>query len=187
MLTCTILAWCGTSATTKGAPSKRSKLAVYDATKRASLHGVNIIYYECKEEGCEYKAKEAGKLRRHLAHMHAINVVWHKCDHKGCSIKAKKLVIYEDTKRTSINNRRLLIDNTVFFSSMIQSLLNLICSRYVPSPTNPPRNAQHPSSKLRLSFDLRVGRFPKPHIYRKGVLEASLVLSLCRSFFIVES
>ena len=79
-----------TSAVYWGARTRRSRLVIYDATKhQASIHGVNIIYYECKEEGCEYKAKEAGHLKSHLAHIHDIGVVWHKCDHKGCSFKAK--------------------------------------------------------------------------------------------------
>ena len=39
---------------------------------------------------CEYKAKEAGHLKRHKANKHYIGVVWHVCNQTGCDFKAKE-------------------------------------------------------------------------------------------------
>ena len=45
--------------------------------------------YRCPQEGCEYKAKQRGNIKEHLANIHDIGVTWHSCPQEGCEYKAK--------------------------------------------------------------------------------------------------
>ena len=44
----------------------------------------------CDQEGCNYKTKKKGHLKRHKADKHDIGGTWHKCDQEGCDYKCKQ-------------------------------------------------------------------------------------------------
>ena len=68
-----------------------SKKRAGDLKKHEALiHGVDVVYYPCNQEGCEYKSRQGAHLVTHLAFIHDIGVKWHECDQKGCSYKAKQ-------------------------------------------------------------------------------------------------
>ena len=44
----------------------------------------------CGINGCKYKTKDSGNLKKHKMHVHNIGVTWHHCDVAGCQYKAKQ-------------------------------------------------------------------------------------------------
>ena len=44
----------------------------------------------CDQEGCNYKTKQAGNLKKHKANKHDIGVTWHECDQPNCKFKCKE-------------------------------------------------------------------------------------------------
>ena len=56
----------------------------------ARKHDLNVVWYECEEEGCDYKAKEEYSLKRHNLLKHQTeDIDWYECDQDGCDYKAK--------------------------------------------------------------------------------------------------
>jgi len=57
---------------TKNGPSKLKQ-------HKAAIHGIDIVWHDCPELGCEYKAKEKekGSIKQHRADVHDIGVTWH--------------------------------------------------------------------------------------------------------------
>ena len=53
------------------------------------VHDIDITYFICEEKGCEYKAKEAGNLRKHRANIHDIDVLYYPCKVEGCNYEGK--------------------------------------------------------------------------------------------------
>ncbi|GMH93910.1 hypothetical protein TrST_g7945 [Triparma strigata] len=56
---------------------------------KASKHGIDVVWFSCDQEGCGYKAKQAGTLKKHKRNIHDIDVRWYHCDQDGCDYKAK--------------------------------------------------------------------------------------------------
>jgi len=54
------------------------------------IHAVDVTYYLCNADGCEYKAKTAGNLKSHKAMIHDIDVTYYLCNTDGCEYKAKE-------------------------------------------------------------------------------------------------
>ncbi|GMH69542.1 hypothetical protein TrLO_g5574 [Triparma laevis f. longispina] len=48
---------------------------------------INVVWFPCNEDNCDYKAKLACNLKRHKKDIHKISVVWYQCD--SCEYKAK--------------------------------------------------------------------------------------------------
>ena len=44
----------------------------------------------CDQNGCDYKSKEAGHVRKRKAAIHYIDVIYYLCEVKGCEYKAKQ-------------------------------------------------------------------------------------------------
>ena len=57
---------------------------------KAAKHGIDVIWFPCDQDGCEYKAKQAGHLKQHKQQVHNIDVQWHHCDQDRCDYKAKQ-------------------------------------------------------------------------------------------------
>jgi len=57
---------------------------------KASIHGIDVIWHPCDEEGCNFKCKEKKYLKRHKAGVHDIDVTWNYCDIEGCNFKCKQ-------------------------------------------------------------------------------------------------
>ena len=57
---------------------------------KAAKHGIDVVWFSCDQDGCDYKAKRADVLKQHKQHVHDIDVRWHRCDQDGCDYKAKK-------------------------------------------------------------------------------------------------
>ena len=55
--------------------------------RKAAQHGINVVWFSCDQDNCDYKAKQAGNLKKHKRHIHNIGVVWHQYD--LCEFKAK--------------------------------------------------------------------------------------------------
>ena len=56
---------------------------------KAAIHSIDIVWHNCPELGCEYKAKMKSTLKEHIALVHDIGVTWHACPEPNCSHKAK--------------------------------------------------------------------------------------------------
>ena len=61
-----------------------------DKNHKAAKHGIDVVWFSCDQVGCDYKAKEAGNLKKHKANVHDIDVDWFPCDQDGCDYKAKQ-------------------------------------------------------------------------------------------------
>ena len=59
-------------------------------SRNANTHDIGVIWHTCPQEGCEYKAKERGSIKKHLASIHDIGVIWHSCPQEGCDYKSKQ-------------------------------------------------------------------------------------------------
>ena len=55
----------------------------------AHIHGVGVKWFDCSEEGCNYKAKSQGNVNQHKTNVHGIGVTWHACPEEGCGYRAK--------------------------------------------------------------------------------------------------
>ncbi|GMI17605.1 hypothetical protein TrLO_g1881 [Triparma laevis f. longispina] len=75
---------------------------VHMKNHNASKHGINVVWFSCDQYNCDYKANEAGNLKRHKQQNHNIcDVVWHQCD--SCDYKAK-LAGYLKNHKQDIHN-----------------------------------------------------------------------------------
>ena len=57
---------------------------------KAFVHDIDVTYYLCSVDGCEYRAKDAGTLKTHKAFVHDIDVTYYLCSVDGCEYTAKK-------------------------------------------------------------------------------------------------
>ena len=64
--------------------SKRMRLE-YDK----SVDDIDVTYYYCDVDGCEYKTKQASNVKLHKANIHDIDITYYYCEEKGCEYKAK--------------------------------------------------------------------------------------------------
>ena len=53
------------------------------------VHDVDVTFYLCGDDGCEYKAKVTSSVRTHKAMVHDIDVTYYVCVVEGCDYKAK--------------------------------------------------------------------------------------------------
>ncbi|GMH95276.1 hypothetical protein TrVE_jg811 [Triparma verrucosa] len=37
---------------------------------KASKHGIDVVWFSCDQDGCDYKAKQAGDLKKHKQNVH---------------------------------------------------------------------------------------------------------------------
>lgn len=56
----------------------------------ADMHGVDVVWHPCIEEGCGKRFKQAGQLINHRLYKHDIGVEWIHCTQEGCSSKFKR-------------------------------------------------------------------------------------------------
>ena len=61
----------------------------YMKMHKAAKHGIDVVWFFCDQDGCDYKAKQASDLKKHKQNVHDIDVRWHHCDQDGCEYKAK--------------------------------------------------------------------------------------------------
>ena len=45
----------------------------------AHKNDVGVVWHHCDINGCTYKAKDSGNLKKHKMHVHDIDVIWHHC------------------------------------------------------------------------------------------------------------
>ena len=55
-----------------------------------SNHDIRVNWFYCDQDGCNYKSKNSGHLKRHKASIHNIGVTWFHCDQVGCNYKSKR-------------------------------------------------------------------------------------------------
>ncbi|GMH98308.1 hypothetical protein TrVE_jg6150 [Triparma verrucosa] len=67
---------------------------------KAAKHGIDVVWFSCDQDGCDYKAKEAGSLKKHKQNVHDIDVDWFPCDQDGCDYKAKEAGHLKQHKQT---------------------------------------------------------------------------------------
>ena len=56
---------------------------------KAAKHGIDVVWFSCDQDGCEYKAKLASSIKVHKQQVHDIDVRWQHCTEVGCDYKAK--------------------------------------------------------------------------------------------------
>ncbi|GMI11672.1 hypothetical protein TrLO_g5490 [Triparma laevis f. longispina] len=60
----------------------------YMKVHKAAKHGINVVWFSCDQDNCDYKAKQAGSVKQHKRDIHNIDVVWHQCN--SCDYRAKQ-------------------------------------------------------------------------------------------------
>ena len=70
----------------------KCKLCSFVGTKASTLkrhlsyiHDVDIVWHECKHNGCSYKAKSSESLKSHVANIHT--TIWFPCPEPGCLVR----------------------------------------------------------------------------------------------------
>ena len=58
---------------------------------KAARHGIDVVWFSCDQDGCNFKAKRADHLKGHKQNVHDIDVRWHHCDKVGCAYKTKQV------------------------------------------------------------------------------------------------
>ena len=52
----------------------------HEKSDKQIVHDIAVRWHPCDQDGCDYKAKEAGTLKGHRQHVHDIDVRRHHCD-----------------------------------------------------------------------------------------------------------
>ncbi|GMH85675.1 hypothetical protein TL16_g10306 [Triparma laevis f. inornata] len=68
-------------------------------------HGINVVWFPCSEDNCDYRAKLKGSLKRHKQNVHKIGVVWHQYDLCEFKTKTGPYQIKAHQKNTNKMNR----------------------------------------------------------------------------------
>ena len=74
----------------------QSEVSWYFEEAPSEYHEVDVVFYPCNQEGCDYKTKQGSNVKRQLADNYDIGVKWDECDQKDCSNKAKQAWYFED-------------------------------------------------------------------------------------------
>jgi len=56
--------------------------------RRAIMHDIDVLWWFCDYEDCEYRAKSNSHITAHKANKHNIGVKWKQCT--DCDYKAKQ-------------------------------------------------------------------------------------------------
>ena len=88
----------------------RIHMKVHKAAKHGiDVQDINVTWHYCDQDGCDYKAKQAGNLKQHKADVHDIDATWHHCDQDDCDFKAK---IAANLKRHKLRKHNTNIEQT---------------------------------------------------------------------------
>ena len=78
----------------------KTSMSVSMKNHKAAKHGIDVVWYSCDQDNCDYKAKRTWMIKQHKL-THNIGVVWHQCD--SCDYKAKQTSHLKRHKRNMHN------------------------------------------------------------------------------------
>ena len=80
-----------------GASTKRKDLTSVTRHK-ANIHDIDVVYFLCDVDECEYKAKVPGSVKQHKANIHDIDVVYYLCGVNRCYLQGEGNRCSENTQ-----------------------------------------------------------------------------------------